>query len=199
MRKVYLTSTKGISLSEDDFLDFLKPLYGLSDLGGCWSRTMSRNLKGELGMIPAQNDVLLFVKHVGSRLVGMTVAYDDDSLSCGDEKFVTLSRQTPDKFEWREREFNDTFFVGVMAKKSAFDFELTQKHYSKKVRLVPADTTFKKTRSERHKLAWLDHTRPEKYFTIHCLHRLQMKVLACFYARSEQGSEACLKKMNALL
>lgn len=85
----------------------------------------------------------------------------DDSLLCGNEKFLKETDKSLTKFESRNREMDNTLFAGVKIKTTSDGFSLSQEHYTKCLRILPKDCTFSDFRSLRHKLAWLTHTRPE--------------------------------------
>lgn len=166
MRKVYLKPSKEFEMSENELLELLKPLYGLSDSGDYWNRTMTNHLKEDIGMDPTDGDLSLFFKHVESKLIGMTGTYVDDSLHCGTTDFMQLCDKSLDKFESREREMDNTTFAGVKVKTVENGFELSQEQYVKKIKVLSTDCSFKEFRSLRHQLAWLTHTRPEICCTV---------------------------------
>lgn len=165
-RKVFLKPSKEFELSEGQLLELLKPLYGLSDSREYWNRTMTNHLKRDLDMKPLDGDLSLFVKHVDSKLVGLTGTYVDDSLWGGNEDFMAFSDKSLKKFESREKEVDNTTFAGVRVKTTNDEFELTQEHYTKKLKILLLDCSFSDFRSLRHQLAWLTHTRPEIYCSV---------------------------------
>ena len=71
-------------------------------------------------------DASLFFKHIDSKLTGMTGSYVDDSLLCGDKRFLRLSDKSLEKFESRERKLDSTTFAGVRTKTTPNGFGLSQ-------------------------------------------------------------------------
>ena len=161
MRKVYLNPSKEFELSEGELLELLKPLYGLSDSGDYWHRTITRHLTKDMEMNTTVGELSLFIKHVDKKLIGMTGIYVDDSLLCGNDEFLKASDKSLETFESREREMDNTLFAGVKVTTVEAGFELSQKHYTKSLRILPKGCNFSDFRALLHKLAWLTHTRPE--------------------------------------
>ena len=54
-----------------------------------------------------------------------------------------------------------TLFEGIKIKTVEAGFELSQKHYTKSLRILPENCNFGDFRPLRHKLAWLTNTLPE--------------------------------------
>jgi Reverse transcriptase (RNA-dependent DNA polymerase) len=102
MRDVYIHPPAEFNLSPNIILKLLKPLYGLSDAGDYWSRTMTHHHKAELGMTPSSCDGYLFFKRLGSNLVGLSATYADDSLRAGTPQFFKFSSLTGKRFESRK-------------------------------------------------------------------------------------------------
>ena len=131
MRRVYLKPSKEFELSSDQLVQLLKPLYGLADSGDYWNRTMNLHLQDDLGMKSTTGDISLFVKSVHGRLTGLVGTYVDDSLAAGNEYFEKLTSKTMEKFESREREVDNTSFIGMSIKTTKDGFELSQDSYAK--------------------------------------------------------------------
>ena len=103
MRKVYLKPSKEFELSQDEILELVKPLYGLSDSGDYWNRTITRHLREDLNMNATVGDLSLFVKHIEDKLIGLTGIYVDDSLLCGNDAFLKETDKSLKKLN-QERE-----------------------------------------------------------------------------------------------
>lgn len=121
---------------------------------------MLLHLTKDLKMLRTVGDVSLFFMYIDGKLAGMTGSYVDDSLHCGNEKFLKPSGKSLEKFESRDREFDDFVFAGVTVRNSPNGFKLGQEDYIRKRSSLPLDCSYSDFRSSRAKLAWVTHTRP---------------------------------------
>lgn len=113
MRDVYIKPTKEFELGEDQILQLMKPLYGLADIGDHWGKTFSSHLRDELGMQLTTGDGALIFKLLDNRLQGLCATFVDDTLQAGNTKFQDLANNTLQRFQCRDREWDNTEFSGV--------------------------------------------------------------------------------------
>lgn len=192
MCDVYIQPSKEFELNENQVLKLLKPLYGLADAGDYWGKTMSSHLRNDLEMETTTSDAAFFFKRAGEKLQGMCATFVDDSLHAGDEDYVQLTDKTMQRFECREREWDDVTFAGMQIDTKVGEFHVHQKRYIDKLTpLSTGATTFAQYRSFRVKLAWITNTRPD---------------ITCAVAKAVQVTEkqfsaapgACVKALNAI-
>ena len=98
-------------------------------------------------------DLSLFKKHVDKKLIGMTGISVDDALLCRNDEFLKASEKSLETFYSREGEMDDTLFAGVNVTTVEAGSELSQKHYTKSLRILPKDCNLSDFRSPRHELA----------------------------------------------
>jgi hypothetical protein len=89
-RKIF-TKPDVLRLGEDELLQVIKPLYGLSGSGDYSAETLSAHHIADLRMTQATADFSLFFKSLGGRLIGASGAHVDDMIQIGTPEF---SRQT---------------------------------------------------------------------------------------------------------
>ena len=85
-RKVFVRPD-ALQLDNEQFLQVVKPPYGLSDAVDYWVETLSEHHKKELKMELATGDFSFLFKRVTDRLVGLSGSYVDEILRAGDKKF----------------------------------------------------------------------------------------------------------------
>lgn len=161
IREVYMKPSKEFEIPAGHLLKLLKPLYGLSDSGDYWNVTFKDHIQSDLGMESTVSDKSLFFKLVQKKLQGLMGTYVDDSLLAGDDEFLKLSEKTIEKFESKEREFDNIRFAGVYIETLENGFRLHQKSYIERLQLLNSNASFEDLRRARAKLSWLIHTRPE--------------------------------------
>jgi hypothetical protein len=83
LRDVFVETSKELELDSDLVLKLLDPLYGLSDAGDYWARTLLDHHRMDLHMTPTVSDGSLFFLRVAENLIGMSATYVDDSLRAG--------------------------------------------------------------------------------------------------------------------
>lgn len=91
-------------LDRGQCLKLLRPLYGLCDAGDLWHATIDKNHRQDLGMKPLRVDPALYYALYNEVLCGMSGAYVDDLLRCGDKSFKNLSDVTRKKFDMKPDE-----------------------------------------------------------------------------------------------
>jgi hypothetical protein len=145
----------------DLVLKLVKPLYGLSDAGDYWARTLFDHHRMDLHMTPTVTDGSLFILRVAENLIGMSATYVDDSLRAGTPAFLQISKATGEKFQSRKPIFERLKFAGLEIDAAGRNTEVSQKSFIKTlVRLAPS-ATYEDYRSLRARVAWATQSRPD--------------------------------------
>lgn len=113
LRDVYVKQSKDIETSPNQIFKLMKPLYGRSDSGDYWGRTIHEHLKGELELNQTTNDAAFSLKSLGDKLSGLCVTYVDDLLQAGDKDFAKLAEKTEKRFKCKPREWDSFQFSGM--------------------------------------------------------------------------------------
>jgi Reverse transcriptase (RNA-dependent DNA polymerase) len=192
LRDVYVKPTKEFVLEPGKILKLLPPLYGLSDSGDYWGRTLSNHLKGDLGMESTTGDPDFLFKRKGGKLIGLCAAYVDDTLQAGNSDFIKLSEQSINKFQCRPREWNNVQFAGVEIESKESEIIMHQCRYISKLKTLDKDATFSQFRSFRAKLSWITQTRPDISFTDAFASQITVDV---FHVNPSD----CIKQLNRAL
>ena len=143
------------------------PLYGLSDAGDLWHKTLHTHLVDDLHLIPTKTDPSLYFAHANGEIIGLSGSYVDDLLRAGTPEFRTSSSRTHVRFETTGDEDPPFTFAGFnIAKRSDVPYAIDQLFYMKKLEELELSSSFDQYRSMRMRLAWLANTRPDLQFEI---------------------------------
>ena len=149
-------------LDEDEILELLKPIYGMTDAGHYWGVTVDRHVKHDLGLVPLLGDPSLYVKRNEEDLDGLLGMYVDDSFIGGNDSMQELTKLSLKKFDSKERVWDNFEFFGTSIQSYADgSFSVTQQEYTKKLKPIPQEASFACFRSYRSVLAWIGCTRPD--------------------------------------
>ena len=155
------------SMTKDNLLKLLRPLYGLCDSGDYWLSTIHRYIRKKLGFLPFRGDPSVYLADKKDGAFGMFAVYVDDTLGTGNEAFASLTSQMSRDFESKPRTWNILDFFGMNISRSEAGFiEIQQFEYVSKMNLVPEDASFALFRSCRAALAWVTHSRPDLCFAV---------------------------------
>jgi hypothetical protein len=158
-RDVFVVPPAELGLADDYLLKLLKPLYGLSDAGDYWSRTMYEHHAKALKMTPSVNDNSFFFKRGNAGLTGLALVHVDDSLRAGDSEFIEEARVTAKTFDSKRNAEMVLGFCGITLMLSPL--QLSQAAYISKLNKLADNADFAAFRSTRAKLAWCLNTRPD--------------------------------------
>lgn len=161
MRDVFINAPKEFELNKNQIMKLLKPLYGLSDSGDYWDKTMSDHLRNELGMNIATGGDGLFFKALDKDLKGICATYVDVALFAGNKEFQEESEVVRDRFECKETEWGTADFAGMKIEDQDNGFIIHQKRYISKIKPLQNFSNFTDFRSLRAKLSWVTKTRPD--------------------------------------
>ena len=155
-------------LEDGQYLELLKPLYGLSDSGDSWHATLSKHLANDLGLSPNKVDNSLSFRHDDSdNLIGVHASYVDDLLRAGTRSFREACQVTSATFETSPDEELPFTFAGIQIKKTNHGMlSIDQSFYLKKLEELPKDAAFPSFRSMRMRLAWMANSRPDICYAI---------------------------------
>jgi hypothetical protein len=161
LREVFVEPPKELELDSDLVLKLLKPLYGLSDAGDYWARTLLDHHRKDLHMTPTVTDGSLFFLRLAENLIGMSATYVDDSLRAGTPAFLKIAKATGEKFQSRQPMYEKVKFAGLEIDAEGRSNEVSQKSFIKTlVRLAPS-ATYEDYRSLRARVAWATQSRPD--------------------------------------
>ncbi len=116
-------------------------------------------------MNPLDGHPSLYIKEMDGDTEGLLGNYVDDNLFAGSKVVRGLARQTQNKFDSNELEWDDFQFVGVkiettIDEQRSVSFTLSQPEYIGKLCEVPSDIPFTFFASVRAAVSWLAHSRP---------------------------------------
>lgn len=130
-------------LSSNQLLEILRSLYGLADSGDYWHATFLKHTKKDLGVSSTAWDLSLFFKQIHGSLHGFSATHVDDTLSAGNTKFETETRQTPKRFEAKPRPYDKLNFTGVASTTCEDGSRLIhQTEYAQKLQSLHEDCTY---------------------------------------------------------
>ena len=149
------------SLSEGETLKLLKPIYGKTDAGDYWNVTVDWHAGNNLRIKTTTGDSSLYIKpRQGREAEGLMGMLFDDGLLCGNTEFQRLTEATLEKFDSRQREWDNVEFYGLKIKTiPGAGILIDQPDHIKRINLLPDDANFEAFRSSRSALAWITHTR----------------------------------------
>jgi hypothetical protein len=177
-RDVFIKPASDFGLEENKMLKLIRPLYGLADSGDYWGKTLSTHITEDLEMKNTIGDPAFFYENKDGCLQGLIATYVDDLLQAGNTEFQKISESTLTKFQCRDREWDKTQFAGIEIETLTDGFEIHQKRYLSKIKLMAKDGMFSDFRSLRARLAWATLSRPD---------------IACAVAQSAQVNEDTFK------
>ncbi len=119
---------------------------------------MTDYLREELCIGLATENGGLFLYPLDGELKGMCATYVDDPVQRGDKDFQDLSLATAERFQCREREWDNKEFAGVQIETIDDKFKMLQKKYIEKESLR---TLIYGLSSLRDRLLWLTISRPD--------------------------------------
>ena len=106
-------------LADGQYLELLKPLYGLSDSGDNWHATLQKHLVNDPGLSPNKVDSSLSFRHDDNgNLIGVHTSYVDDLLRAGTPKFRDDCALTCATFETSPDEKLPLTFAGIQIKQA---------------------------------------------------------------------------------
>jgi hypothetical protein len=151
-----------LELSQDELLQVIKPLYGLSDSGDYWSETLVKHHLRALHMSQATADFSLFFRTLAGDLTGLSGTHVDDLLQAGTPKFRRdVLKETRRSFDVKDPEEPPLIFTGIEISRSGDGIIAKQGGYISTISKLVLKTAWECFRSERQKLAWICQTRPD--------------------------------------
>lgn len=153
---------KTFGLTEDELLEFNKPLYGLCDAGDCCDVTIDEHTVNDVELTPTQGDSSLYVKRKEAKLKGLMGTYVDDCLNAEDIEYEKLIKLTLSEFDSKPRVYDSFDLFGkqlVTIERGCF--RLSQKNYTTNINFVEKDSLFEEYRRYRALFSWLCHTRSD--------------------------------------
>jgi hypothetical protein len=163
LQRKIVTKPDVLNLGEDELLQVMKPLYGLSDSDDYWAETLSAHHFEDLRTTQATADFSLFFKSLGGKLFGTSGAHVDDILQIGTPE---LRRQTITNlgaaFDVKTPENLPFTFTGLkISRNDDGSIAAEQGNYVATLYQLPLTTSCDAFRSRRQNLAWVCHTRPD--------------------------------------
>ena len=91
-RRVFIKNpAPEFELEPHQCFELLRPLYGLSDAGDLWHKTLHSHLTEDLQLTPTKADPSLYFAYANRELVGLSGSYVDDLLRAGTREFRNSS------------------------------------------------------------------------------------------------------------
>ena len=154
-------------LESYEFLELLKPQYGLCESGDLWHKTLDEHHCKDLKMTDFRFDPALYHLKQDGHLVGLSGGYVDDPIRGGNKEFRNHTDKTEERFDMDEDKRIPCSFTGFSLSRGKNGTIIQDQHgYRHKVEHIPADSSFKLFRSMRVKRAWLSQTRPDCVYEI---------------------------------
>jgi Reverse transcriptase (RNA-dependent DNA polymerase) len=152
-----------LELAQDKLLQVFKPLYGLSDSGDYWAETLVQHHIRALRMSQATAEFSLFFKTIAGELSGISGTHVEDLLQAGTPAFRQDSiKKANESFDVKDPDKPPVSFTGIEIRRiDGGGITAKQGGYIMTMSNLAHDTTWARFRSERQKLAWLCHTRPD--------------------------------------
>jgi hypothetical protein len=167
LRREIFTKPDELDLGPNQLLQFVLPLYGLTEGGDYWEETLSNHHENDLNMRRTKGDFSLFFKIVANRLVGLSGSYVGDLVRAGALNFKEDSnRKTQSRFEVKPNTENNFAFTGIEVTNAEKHKSLSQKLYIERLQFVLPSSSFSDLSTIREKLAWASHTRPNISFAV---------------------------------
>jgi len=153
-----------LGIESHQALKLRKPLYGLCDSGDYWNDTVERFVAEDMDLNALEGDPSMFIQEDDEEdgADGIFGVYVDDTIGAGDDEFEDLTAMMGERFESKEREFENVKFFGLDIKTGTQGvYEMSQRSYIEKLMLLPSDASFQLYRSVRAAASWVTHTRPD--------------------------------------
>lgn len=90
-------------LEDHKILEFLRPIYGLADVGYYWHGNFLRHLKEYLGMAETANHRSFHFNLVQNKLQGLIATHVDNTFSGGNRRFQEDTLETAHHFDAKSR------------------------------------------------------------------------------------------------
>lgn len=184
LRDVYVKPPDGvIELGPDELLKLLKPLYGLSDAGDYWSTTLNAFHVRMLRMREVTGDFALFFRHICDKIVGLSATFVDDLLETGSPEY-RREMEAAIRSTFDISNVQDAPLTYAGADITTHPYTLSQAGYIRRLSLLPSSATFQDFASQRQKIAWITHSRPD----ISCRVSFAAQVTETTYCSSDIAS-----------
>ena len=166
MPKLNLQAPRELELDLDEVLQIMAPLYGLADSGDRWHHALGHHHISELEMTPTTTEPALFFKHHLGSLFGISGVYVDDMLRTGSDEFLTgATTATSGSFMCTPPSIGTASFAGVSFEQRSDRSVVANMHtYIQSLKFSYG--SFRHFASNRAKLAWAVHCRPDVCATV---------------------------------
>lgn len=113
LRDIFIKPPNKFGLEPEQYLNLLKPLYGLSDAGDYWGKTLTEHLKNGLRLECTTSDPAFHFKTADDKIMGLCTTYVDDLLEAGDKAFQELASETQKVFKCKQTTYDNFQFAGL--------------------------------------------------------------------------------------
>jgi hypothetical protein len=152
-------------------------------------------MRDDLGMNPTAGNISLLAKHVDSELCGIAGTYVDNYLLSGDSDILKLSDISRQKFDSRERQFDNLTFAGVdISTEDDGHFAVSQTVYIRNLVVLSDEATFPEFRCMRAKLSWLSLTRLEIAYFVNTAAEVTEEKFDLSHLKAMNSTTKALKK-----
>ena len=173
-----------------EYLELLKPLYGLGKAGDFWHKSFTEHLKKELHIMPSKSVPSLYSSFRRGDLMRMNGVHVDNFLRTENSNFKDNCKRTQEKLDTSGDETPRLVFTEFnFTLHSTGSFVIDQTSYLKKLESHKSTSSFAEFCSMKMKLAWLANTRANLLFEIY-------RLALCTYPRFTLDAAAHVKRLN---
>ena len=192
MSRVFIKdSAPEFELEPGKCFELLRPLYGLTDAGDFWHKTLRHHLTADLGLQPTKADSSLYFSFRKGELLEINGSYFDDLLWAGGSELQEEPFRTPKRFETSGGEPLPFFFADFDIDRSPNEsLSINQVFDLKKLEEMNRQLSgLRDFRSMLMKVAYTSNTKPDLQFEISELVQITQK-------HFDDNTNACIKKLN---
>ena len=162
LRKIYIRP-KEMQLTQQELVQVLLPIYGLTESGEYWSETLNTHLQQHCQFQQTTTDMSLWFKTLGPKLIAMAAAYVDDVLlAATPDALKEFSQLSKSRFDITIDTSNNLTYVGLLIQTMRDGTRtISQPRQISRLKLLSNNSSFDDYRSARNSLAWMLQTRPD--------------------------------------
>lgn len=162
LRRAVFLNPDGVDLGEDEFLQLLLPLYGLSEAGDYWGQALTEHCLNECRFQQTPTDLSFFFKRAGRRLLGLSANYVDDLLRAAPHDLrEDMEKTLRTRFECKPSSKLPTEFLGLTLRTSMTGFAADMASYIARLEPLSEKASYAQFASFRAMMLWVVNIRPD--------------------------------------